>query len=352
VMHFAIEEAADVLLDRRACATVYDHVQAVLVPRENRPDSIKADAWVPYCEIISDMLPSRAYCQYMTQDHYGRLLQAMIGFLDADDDSASDSMLGAAARTLAALISHYPENLDYNEEDRATEWVSKTLRKPFKFFTAYFEKINRGGGKRLVKEGVVANLLQAFNNLLRAQAMNSTADVALVIPPAKKYWLDNWTRSSPKIKDEMVQTMRIFMCLGYVDNPLLCQLAELAMDDIQQFSKPQAARSRDARLRLDKRQYAFCDFAADVFYRRQRLAQVRKTSSWPRIWANFSLLELYSHMNAWANLHLLGQPDSFLAAGGTLSRRRARRGDWRSDGEARADAGQPAGNFPPVPGDL
>jgi hypothetical protein len=28
---------------------------------------------------------------------------------------------------------------------------------------------------------------------------------------------------------------------------------------------------------------------------------VRKTPSWPRSWANFSLLSLYSHWNAWAN---------------------------------------------------
>ena len=39
--------------------------------------------------------------------------------------------------------------------------------------------------------------------------------------------------------------------------------------------------------------------------------QVRKTPSWPRSWANFSLLQLYSHRNAWANLHLLGQPGTF-----------------------------------------
>jgi hypothetical protein len=39
-------------------------------------------------------------------------------------------------------------------------------------------------------------------------------------------------------------------------------------------------------------------------------AKVRKLTSWPRSWANFSLLQLYSHRNAWANLHLLGQPDT------------------------------------------
>jgi ankyrin repeat protein len=41
--------------------------------------------------------------------------------------------------------------------------------------------------------------------------------------------------------------------------------------------------------------------------------QVRKMPSWPRSWGNCSLLQLYSHRNTWANLHLLGQPNTFLA---------------------------------------
>ena len=42
--------------------------------------------------------------------------------------------------------------------------------------------------------------------------------------------------------------------------------------------------------------------------------QVRKTPSWPRSWANFSLLYLHSPRNAWTNSHLLGQPNTALAA--------------------------------------
>jgi hypothetical protein len=38
--------------------------------------------------------------------------------------------------------------------------------------------------------------------------------------------------------------------------------------------------------------------------------KVGKTPRWPRSWANFSLLQMSSHKNAWANLHLLGQPDT------------------------------------------
>jgi hypothetical protein len=41
--------------------------------------------------------------------------------------------------------------------------------------------------------------------------------------------------------------------------------------------------------------------------------QVRKTPSWPRSFANFSLLQPFPHSNAWGNPHILGQPDTFLA---------------------------------------
>jgi hypothetical protein len=45
--------------------------------------------------------------------------------------------------------------------------------------------------------------------------------------------------------------------------------------------------------------------------------KVRKTPSWPRSWANFSLSQLCSHSNAWANLHLLGHPDTFSRSSAT-----------------------------------
>ena len=41
--------------------------------------------------------------------------------------------------------------------------------------------------------------------------------------------------------------------------------------------------------------------------------QVSKTPSWSRSWSNFSLSLLYSHRNAWANVHFLGQPNTLLA---------------------------------------
>jgi hypothetical protein len=40
--------------------------------------------------------------------------------------------------------------------------------------------------------------------------------------------------------------------------------------------------------------------------------RVRKTPCRPTSWANTSLLSLYSHRNAWANSHLLRQPNALL----------------------------------------
>jgi hypothetical protein len=40
---------------------------------------------------------------------------------------------------------------------------------------------------------------------------------------------------------------------------------------------------------------------------------VSKTPMWPSSGADFSPPSLYSHRDAWASLHLLGQPNAFLA---------------------------------------
>jgi hypothetical protein len=67
---------------------------------------------------------------------------------------------------------------------------------------------------------------------------------------------------------------------------------------------------------------------ADVQKLVAHVDKVRKTPSWPRSWANFSPLQLCSHRNAWANLHLLGQPNSFYA-------RRSPTRSWRASAASR-----------------
>jgi hypothetical protein len=44
-----------------------------------------------------------------------------------------------------------------------------------------------------------------------------------------------------------------------------------------------------------------------------KMIVVRKPPSWPRSWANFSLYSCVPTEMHWANLHLLGQPNTFLA---------------------------------------
>ena len=60
------------------------------------------------------------------------------------------------------------------------------------------------------------------------------------------------------------------------------------------------------------------------------VTNVRKTPSWPRSRANFSMLQLYSRRNAWANWHLLGQPNTFLA--------KAAPGDWLDPNSSQSSA--------------
>ena len=81
---------------------------------------------------------------------------------------------------------------------------------------------------------------------------------------------------------------------------------------------------------------------------------VRKTPSWPRSWANFSLLQMYPHRNAWANLHILGRPNNFLAPSPVLcntppvvrSTRRAGKTRVCTPGPRSAERSCPAGNAP------
>jgi hypothetical protein len=47
-----------------------------------------------------------------------------------------------------------------------------------------------------------------------------------------------------------------------------------------------------------------------VMAQQPAVGEVRKTPSWPRSWANFSLFQLCSHRNSCANLDLLGQPNT------------------------------------------
>jgi hypothetical protein len=48
---------------------------------------------------------------------------------------------------------------------------------------------------------------------------------------------------------------------------------------------------------------------ATTYARRLSLEEVREKPSWLRSWVNSSRLQLYSHRNPWANLHLLAQPN-------------------------------------------
>ena len=63
-----------------------------------------------------------------------------------------------------------------------------------------------------------------------------------------------------------------------------------------------------------ERDWLYVVDANTVTRMRSEAAKVRQAPSWPSSWANVSLLfgprSPFSHRSTWANLHLLGQPDT------------------------------------------
>ena len=123
-----------------------------------------------------------------------------------------------------------------------------------------------------------------------AVAMTSALGLAAAIPQVDTAWL--------------VRTRRPFTSLRPFD---FCAVIPLA-------KKPRALTARLAQHAMDKNCCGGGEACGFVYCLGQdQCTQVRTMHSWPRSRANFSLLQLYSHRNAWANLHILGQPNNFLA---------------------------------------
>jgi hypothetical protein len=73
---------------------------------------------------------------------------------------------------------------------------------------------------------------------------------------------------------------------------------------------------------------------------------VRKTPSWPRSWLGTFHRCVPTHGNAWANSHILGQPNAFLASGrGVVAAgwRRARVRQSRAVGRSGGERGERGG---------
>ena len=62
-----------------------------------------------------------------------------------------------------------------------------------------------------------------------------------------------------------------------------------------------------------RKETSYLQYAFLLLYLERKAAKVRKAPSWPRSWANSSLLWVYSHRNAWSNLQFLGQSNTCLA---------------------------------------
>jgi hypothetical protein len=105
------------------------------------------------------------------------------------------------------------------------------------------------------------------------------------------------------------------------DGPAATVFASLQDPNVQAASRVAAEAAANAKAHVAASVAAEATAAAAA----EAAAKVRKTPSWPRSWANFRLLWLYSYRNAWVNLHLLGQPNTHSLS---RSRRNCRHG-WR-----------------------
>jgi hypothetical protein len=72
---------------------------------------------------------------------------------------------------------------------------------------------------------------------------------------------------------------------------------------------PRLGRRGTARRRARTRRRCWPSALRTSGRRGRRAPSREKTPRWPRIWAKVSLLQLYLHRKAWANLHRLGQPN-------------------------------------------
>ena len=104
--------------------------------------------------------------------------------------------------------------------------------------------------------------------------MNATALVQELLPVMVKYWRDQWCTKKRALKEELVQSVRIFMRCCRSARDSVRELERL----MEQHDMPAlrtrladsaAGRSRvgaDSLARFDRWRFAYCDFAADVFH--------------------------------------------------------------------------------------
>jgi hypothetical protein len=115
-------------------------------------------------------------------------------------------------------------------------------------------------------------------------------------------------------RDNANEAEELEQLFSIISNVSASTRAHTHSDEDEPFIAPTSVGAGDVRALLERHDHRFVQLSEEQQTDQLlRMLQVRKTPSWPRSWANFSLLPLYSHRNAWANLHSVDQPNTFVA---------------------------------------
>ena len=324
-------------LSQKACNALYRHIREILF---NQPLAVSLDAWVPYCEIVRDMLGAAPCCRCLTHEDYKTFVTELTKFLRSREH-VSSLETNTALSLLAKLMQHYPDVLDYAVDDSPTTWMYSVLATICMYCGEFFSLARCHSNLTSQNDKV---LLQALNAFLRAQAMNAFDLVRDLAPVIMKYCKEQWGTKNKLLKEELVQSVRIFIRCRCIEGEGCAEaLSELISDDILRLAdvtESAASRKRhglDSLALYDRCRLEYCDCAADVFHSCHQIGSMTNTmgvsgstrctnfspgtqSDLPEIFYNFppinKLTELSGESHAWFQILLallLKYPSYFTA---------------------------------------
>eukprot|EP01043_Picozoa_sp_COSAG02_P029976 COSAG02_NODE_1892_length_10483_cov_5.538424_1_plen_580_part_10 len=253
------------LFTRKLCVYMFDHINNTLF---GHSEAVAMHSWNAYTELLRDLLSTPEYCRFLTQDLYSGFVSELTDYLRQPRNAMQPNTYETAVKLLSKFIRQYPEQLDYSEQDTVTDWLPSILQIVLGYCKDYFS-VEQAPGSAGETDRV---LLEALNAFLRCQAMNATALVKDMMPAMVKYCRDQWSTKKRALKEELVQSVRIFIRCGHTQD--VGEVARL----MEQYDMPSlrtrmadsaAGRGRagqESLVRYDRWRFTYCDMVADVFH--------------------------------------------------------------------------------------
>jgi hypothetical protein len=245
---------------------MFDHINNTLF---GHSEAVAMHSWNGYTELLRDLLSTPEYCRFLSQDLYSGFVTELTDYLRQPRSVMQPNTYETALKLLGKFMQQYPDQLDYSEQDTVTDWLPSILQTILGYCKDFFST-EKAPGSAGETDRV---LLEALNAFLRCQAMNATDLVKDMLPVMSKYWSDQWSTKKHALKEELVQSVRIFIRCGYAHDharELASLMGQYDMPALRtRNADSAAARSRvgqEPLVRYDRWKFAYCDFAADIFH--------------------------------------------------------------------------------------